>query len=56
MSRDEISAVSKRSVSLEDNKVSSIALFDNSKEIIIEHMEEEYRLRITGNGKLILTK
>jgi hemin uptake protein HemP len=27
-----------------------------SREIIIEHRGEEYRLRLTGKGKLILTK
>ncbi len=26
------------------------------REIIIEHGQDEYRLRITGSGKLILTK
>jgi hemin uptake protein HemP len=27
-----------------------------ARELIIEHAGEEYRLRITGKGKLILTK
>lgn len=31
-------------------------LFDNDNEIIIQHEEESYRLRITRNRKLILTK
>ena len=31
-------------------------LFRGSSEIRIEHNGEEYRLRITKNGKLILTK
>jgi hemin uptake protein HemP len=26
------------------------------QEIIIQHRDEEYRLRITSNGKLLLTK
>ena len=26
------------------------------QEVIIEHRDEEYRLRITSNGKLLLTK
>jgi len=26
------------------------------QEVIIEHRNEEYRLRITSNGKLLLTK
>ncbi len=31
-------------------------LFKGTKELIIEHGGEKYRLRITGKGKLILTK
>ncbi|MEP1441826.1 MAG: hemin uptake protein HemP, partial [Hyphomicrobiales bacterium] len=31
-------------------------LFDGKTEIIIHHKGEEYRLRITSNDKLILTK
>jgi len=31
-------------------------LFLSQNEIIIDHQGEEYRLRITINGKLILTK
>lgn len=37
-------------------KIDSRALFGASNEIVIEHMGEEYRMRITSNGKLILTK
>lgn len=36
--------------------ITSAELFDNLREIIILHAGEEYRLRITCNGKLILTK
>jgi hemin uptake protein HemP len=36
--------------------ITSAELFDNLREIIILHAGEEYRLRITSNGKLILTK
>lgn len=32
------------------------ALFQGSQEILISHNGEHYRLRITKNGKLILTK
>jgi len=32
------------------------ALFSGAREVIIEHAGEEYRLRLTKNGKLILTK
>jgi hemin uptake protein HemP len=31
-------------------------LFDGSREIVIRHQEQEYRLQVTRNGKLILTK
>ena len=36
--------------------LSSAALFAENREIIILHAGEEYRLRITKAGKLILTK
>ena len=31
-------------------------LLGGSRELIIEHRNEEYRLRMTSNSKLILTK
>ena len=31
-------------------------LFDSANEVIINHQGQEYRLRITSLGKLILTK
>jgi len=31
-------------------------LFGDTQEILIEHAGQEYRLRITRQGKLILTK
>lgn len=37
-------------------RVVSHRLMDGRREIIIEHGPEEYRLRVTGAGKLILTK
>jgi hemin uptake protein HemP len=37
-------------------RLNSEALFAKTKEIIIEHEESEYRLRLTSNNKLILTK
>ena len=37
-------------------RVSSGELFGNQQELVIEHNNEEYRLRITSNDKLILTK
>jgi len=37
-------------------RVRAEELFGGASEIIIEHHGEEYRLRITKQGKLILTK
>jgi hemin uptake protein HemP len=37
-------------------RVASVQLMAGSREIIIEHGDDEYRLRLTGSGKLILTK
>jgi len=36
--------------------VSSADLFRGGRELVIRHGSEEYRLRITRAGKLILTK
>ena len=50
--------VSKRNfVMLDQNKrLYSDALFLHGDEIFIQHRGEQYRLRRTRNGKLILTK
>jgi len=37
-------------------RLSSEALFGHASEVVIEHYGEEYRLRRTRNGRLILTK
>ena len=37
-------------------RLNSQLLFGAQNEIAIEHQGDEYRLRITSNGKLILTK
>jgi hemin uptake protein HemP len=37
-------------------RIESASLFQGKNEIIIVHKNEEYNLRITRNGKLILTK
>jgi len=37
-------------------RVDSNHLFQGTSEIVIVHQKEEYNLRITRNGKLILTK
>jgi hemin uptake protein HemP len=36
--------------------ISSEALLDGQREIIIQHGTEQYRLRLTNNNKLILVK
>lgn len=45
-----------RSVPLTDNRINSRDLFVGSREIIISHGDETYRLRLTAQNKLILTK
>lgn len=35
--------------------VTSSVLLAGAREVVIEHAGREYRLRLTGNGKLILT-
>lgn len=45
-----------RSIPLTDNRIQSRDLFVSSREIIIAHGEETYRLRLTAQNKLILTK
>ena len=40
---------------LPPQRVNSASLFGRSRELIIEHHGREYRLRLTQNGKLILT-
>ena len=37
-------------------RISSQQLFATQNEVVIEHKGEDYRLRITSNDKLILTK
>lgn len=36
--------------------IDSETLLSGKKEITIIHNDDEYKLRLTGNGKLILTK
>ncbi|MAL77934.1 MAG: Hemin uptake protein hemP [Sneathiella sp.] len=47
---------SKRMIMLEDETLQSSDLFTQGKELTIIHNSEAYKLRLTGNGKLILTK
>lgn len=37
-------------------RLNSANLFKGERELIIEHAGDEYRLRLTSQGKLILTK
>ena len=41
---------------LKENRINSDILMSGKKELTIVHNKEEYKLRLTGNGKLILTK
>ena len=45
-----------RRVAKAERSVASAELFAGSKEVVIEHEGERYRLRCTSKGKLILTK
>ena len=45
-----------RQLSLADNRLDSCELFRDTREIIITHGDETYRLRLTAQNKLILTK
>lgn len=47
---------SEREVVFENNKIESLSLFGQYSELTIIHNEEEYKLRLTKNDKLILTK
>lgn len=37
-------------------RLTTAELIGDARELVIEHAGNEYRLRITSNGKLILTK
>jgi len=45
-----------RSVVVSGNRIDSRELFSTEREIIIAHGAETYRLRLTSQNKLILTK
>ena len=45
-----------RSVVIANSRIDSQALFDGGREIVIAHGAEIYRLRVTAQNKLILTK
>lgn len=48
--------LAERSVPFVDNRINSRDLFAASREVTISHGEEIYRLRLTAQNKLILTK
>jgi hemin uptake protein HemP len=50
------SAPTARSIVMNGNRIDSRELFAVEREIIIAHGEEKYRLRLTSQNKLILTK
>jgi hemin uptake protein HemP len=45
-----------RSVAITNQRITSEQLFNKLRELVIQHEGEDYRLRITANNKLILTK
>ena len=45
-----------RNVVMRGNRLDSREIFQSVREIIISHGEESYRLRLTAQNKLILTK
>lgn len=49
-------SVAGRSVTMTGNRIDSRDLFSSEREIIISHGEGDYRLRLTSQNKLILTK
>jgi hemin uptake protein HemP len=44
------------SIPVTDNRINSRDLFASSRELLISHGDETYRLRLTAQNKLILTK
>ena len=55
LARDASSSIS-RAASISSRQFDSRTLFGDAQEVRIEHFGQEYRLRQTRNGKLILTK
>jgi hemin uptake protein HemP len=49
-------AVPSRSSAAQPGSISTAELMGSGRELIILHAGDQYRLRITSNGKLILTK
>jgi hemin uptake protein HemP len=55
-SGDASASESSRNVVLRGNRFDSRDIFQSVREIIISHGEDTYRLRLTAQNKLILTK
>jgi hemin uptake protein HemP len=45
-----------RTLTVAENRLDSRDLFASAREIVIAHGDERYRLRLTSQNKLILTK
>ena len=50
------SALTSRSITVRENRLDSQDIFVGTREVTILHGEELYRLRLTAQNKLILTK
>lgn len=50
------SSAATRSIAMNGNRIESRDIFAVEREIIIAHGEDTYRLRLTSQNKLILTK
>lgn len=50
------SSMAQRTLTLADNQLDSRDLFASAREIVIAHGADRYRLRLTSQNKLILTK
>jgi hemin uptake protein HemP len=48
--------VRERTITVIDNRLDSNEIFAGTREITIAHGAQTYRLRLTGQNKLILTK
>jgi hemin uptake protein HemP len=55
-SESPMSAAGERSIRVLENRLDSRELFTATREIMIDHGGDVYRLRLTAQNKLILTK
>lgn len=49
-------SMAQRTLTVADNQLDSRELFASAREIVIAHGDDRYRLRLTSQNKLILTK